>query len=338
MEPLLSVRETLELYAGYYERAARRRRRRSSSSGSREKADARAGKLSGRPAAAPRRRRRADRRPRAALPRRADDRLRPLRPPAGVGGDRRPARPRQDRLPDDPLHGRGAGARRPRRGDLGRRASSPPAPPTTSAAAARRRRVISFDAPAVPPSARRAERDRRGEWSVRERPPSSLQHDRARCATSRSSPAMALERGVELADARGPPSQPRGRLPRADRGRARPVSGLPLVIHQFRFEQKVFWRSPAAVFFTVMFPVIFLIIFSTLFGDDTIEELGDQDDRLLRARDHHPGRRLGEPGQHRDPAHRAARERPAQARPRHAAAALGVRRRPLRQLVRALGA
>jgi ABC-2 type transport system permease protein len=51
------------------------------------------------------------------------------------------------------------------------------------------------------------------------------------------------------------------------------MSGIPLVLHQFRFEQKVFWRSPAAVFFTVMFPVIFLLIFSSLFGDDTIEEL-----------------------------------------------------------------
>ena len=47
-----------------------------------------------------------------------------------------------------------------------------------------------------------------------------------------------------------------------------------VVLHQFRFEQKVFWRSPAAVFFTVMFPVIFLLIFSSLFGSDTIEELG----------------------------------------------------------------
>lgn len=52
------------------------------------------------------------------------------------------------------------------------------------------------------------------------------------------------------------------------------MSGLSLVFHQFRFEQKVFWRSPAAVFFTVMFPVIFLLIFSSLFGNDTIEELG----------------------------------------------------------------
>jgi ABC-2 type transport system permease protein len=53
------------------------------------------------------------------------------------------------------------------------------------------------------------------------------------------------------------------------------VSGLPIVLHQYRFEQRVFWRSPAAVFFTVMFPVIFLIIFSSLFGDDRIEELGN---------------------------------------------------------------
>ncbi len=52
------------------------------------------------------------------------------------------------------------------------------------------------------------------------------------------------------------------------------MSALALVVHQFRFEQKVFWRSPAAVFFTVMFPVIFLLIFSSLFGNDEIEELG----------------------------------------------------------------
>ncbi|MBA2521778.1 MAG: ABC transporter permease [Solirubrobacterales bacterium] len=52
------------------------------------------------------------------------------------------------------------------------------------------------------------------------------------------------------------------------------MSDLALVVHQFRFEQKVFWRSPAAVFFTVMFPVIFLLIFSSLFGDEVIEEIG----------------------------------------------------------------
>lgn len=52
------------------------------------------------------------------------------------------------------------------------------------------------------------------------------------------------------------------------------MSGLALIAHQFRFDQKVFWRNPAAVFFTVMLPLIFLIIFSTIFGNEPIEELG----------------------------------------------------------------
>jgi ABC-2 type transport system permease protein len=52
------------------------------------------------------------------------------------------------------------------------------------------------------------------------------------------------------------------------------MSAATLVLHQFRFEQKVFWRSPPAVFFTVMFPVIFLILLSSLFGNATIDELG----------------------------------------------------------------
>lgn len=52
------------------------------------------------------------------------------------------------------------------------------------------------------------------------------------------------------------------------------MSALSLVVHQARFEQRVFWRSPAAVFFTVLFPVIFLLIFSSLFNGEMIEELG----------------------------------------------------------------
>jgi ABC-2 type transport system permease protein len=52
------------------------------------------------------------------------------------------------------------------------------------------------------------------------------------------------------------------------------VTGLALARHQFRFEQKTFWRNPAAVFFTVLLPVIFLLIFATIFGNDEIEELG----------------------------------------------------------------
>ena len=52
------------------------------------------------------------------------------------------------------------------------------------------------------------------------------------------------------------------------------MSSLTLATHQFRYDQKTFWRNPASVFFTVALPLLFLIIFSTIFGNDTIEELG----------------------------------------------------------------
>jgi ABC-2 type transport system permease protein len=52
------------------------------------------------------------------------------------------------------------------------------------------------------------------------------------------------------------------------------VTGARLVLHQFRYDQKVFWRNPASVFFTVMLPLIFLFIFATIFGNDEIEERG----------------------------------------------------------------
>jgi ABC-2 type transport system permease protein len=44
-----------------------------------------------------------------------------------------------------------------------------------------------------------------------------------------------------------------------------------LVFHQFRYDQKAFWRNPAAVFFTVMFPVVLLLIFATVFSGQTID-------------------------------------------------------------------
>jgi len=52
------------------------------------------------------------------------------------------------------------------------------------------------------------------------------------------------------------------------------MSTVALVLHQFRYDQKTFWRSPAAVFFTVLLPLIFLFIFATIFGNETIEQLG----------------------------------------------------------------
>ena len=52
------------------------------------------------------------------------------------------------------------------------------------------------------------------------------------------------------------------------------MTGLALLRHQFRYDQKTFWRNPASVFFTVLLPVIFLFLLATIFGNDEIEELG----------------------------------------------------------------
>jgi ABC-2 type transport system permease protein len=49
---------------------------------------------------------------------------------------------------------------------------------------------------------------------------------------------------------------------------------MSLLFHQLRYDQKVFWRNPAAVFFTVLFPVVLLLIFATVFGDQTIDVAG----------------------------------------------------------------
>jgi ABC-2 type transport system permease protein len=53
------------------------------------------------------------------------------------------------------------------------------------------------------------------------------------------------------------------------------MSGAALVLHQFRYDQKSFWRNGGAVFFTVLLPLVFLFIFATIFGNDRLEELND---------------------------------------------------------------
>lgn len=52
------------------------------------------------------------------------------------------------------------------------------------------------------------------------------------------------------------------------------MSGAGLAVHQFRYDQRVFWRNPASVFFTVIFPVIFLLLLAGVFGNEEIEGLG----------------------------------------------------------------
>ena len=49
------------------------------------------------------------------------------------------------------------------------------------------------------------------------------------------------------------------------------MTGAALVLHQFRYDQKAFWRNPASLFFTVSLPVIFLLIFATIFGSEETE-------------------------------------------------------------------
>lgn len=44
-----------------------------------------------------------------------------------------------------------------------------------------------------------------------------------------------------------------------------------LVVHQYRYDQRAFWREPASVFFTVLLPLIFLFIFVSIFGNEPVE-------------------------------------------------------------------
>ena len=49
---------------------------------------------------------------------------------------------------------------------------------------------------------------------------------------------------------------------------------MSLVLHQFRYDQKAFWRNPASVFFTVMFPVVLFVILAVVFGDERVDVRG----------------------------------------------------------------
>jgi ABC-2 type transport system permease protein len=55
------------------------------------------------------------------------------------------------------------------------------------------------------------------------------------------------------------------------------VNGLALVGHQFRYDQKAFWRNPASVFFTVMFPVVLFLILAVVFSGEDVDVRGGID-------------------------------------------------------------
>jgi ABC-2 type transport system permease protein len=53
----------------------------------------------------------------------------------------------------------------------------------------------------------------------------------------------------------------------------RPSVGA-LVWQQFRYQNKVFWRTPIAAFFTIVFPLMLLVLFTAIFGNDEIDGSG----------------------------------------------------------------
>ncbi len=44
------------------------------------------------------------------------------------------------------------------------------------------------------------------------------------------------------------------------------MSEIALALRQVRYENRAFWRNPAAAFFTFVFPLLFMVIFNLLFG------------------------------------------------------------------------
>jgi ABC-2 type transport system permease protein len=52
------------------------------------------------------------------------------------------------------------------------------------------------------------------------------------------------------------------------------MSDVALALRQVKYENKSFWRNPAAAFFTFAFPLLFLFIFNTVFGNDDITMFG----------------------------------------------------------------
>jgi ABC-2 type transport system permease protein len=54
------------------------------------------------------------------------------------------------------------------------------------------------------------------------------------------------------------------------------LNRVSLALRQAVYENRAFWRNPAAAFFTVIFPLMFLVIFNLLFGNEEIEIEGGQ--------------------------------------------------------------
>jgi ABC-2 type transport system permease protein len=51
-------------------------------------------------------------------------------------------------------------------------------------------------------------------------------------------------------------------------------SGSRLVWIQFRYQNKIFWRTPIAAFFSLVFPLMLLVLFAAIFGNDPMPDRG----------------------------------------------------------------
>lgn len=56
------------------------------------------------------------------------------------------------------------------------------------------------------------------------------------------------------------------------------MSMFRLALRQVVYENRAFWRNPAAAFFTVILPLLFLVLFNAIFGSDTIVLSGERVD------------------------------------------------------------
>jgi ABC-2 type transport system permease protein len=50
-----------------------------------------------------------------------------------------------------------------------------------------------------------------------------------------------------------------------------------LVLGQIRYQLLMFWRTPVALFFTIVLPLVMLLLFNSLFGDATVTVEGGQE-------------------------------------------------------------
>ncbi|MFQ5558599.1 MAG: ABC transporter permease [Acidimicrobiales bacterium] len=49
-------------------------------------------------------------------------------------------------------------------------------------------------------------------------------------------------------------------------------SAVGLVVRQARYQNRIFWRTPVAAFFTLVLPLIMLVLFVALFGNDELDD------------------------------------------------------------------